>query len=381
MSIVIRNVSKRYQDFQALKDVSLKVNDGELLALLGPSGSGKTTLLRMIAGLDVPDKGQVVIDLKNKKANVGFVFQHYALFKHMTVFENVAFGLRVRPKATRLSEAEISRKVLKLLKLVHLERMHQRYPAQLSGGQRQRVALARALAVEPSVLLLDEPFGALDAKVRKELRRWLRRLHEELNITTIFVTHDQEEAMEMADRVVVMSQGKIEQIGTPEEVYLQPANGFVYDFLGHYNEFVAWQLPDGTLLLEDSAPEAPTPVFTETSQQWLKKIPFLGGLIPEKPRTLAVHAPRTETMGKTVGVKVKAFCRPHELHVSGSAEPGTIRARVTHINSAGSLVRLELERESGALLDAEVPKSVMDELNIAAGNTVHVRPKQTKIFA
>lgn len=381
MSIVIRNVSKRYQDFHALKDVSLKVNDGELLALLGPSGSGKTTLLRMIAGLDQPDRGQVVIDLQNKKANVGFVFQHYALFKHMTVFDNVAFGLKVRPKNTRLSDAEISSKVLKLLKMVHLERMHQRYPTQLSGGQRQRVALARALAVEPSVLLLDEPFGALDAKVRKELRRWLRRLHEELNITTIFVTHDQEEAMEMSDRVVVMSQGKIEQVGTPEEVYLNPANGFVYDFLGHYNEFNAWQLPDGTLLLEDSEPEAPALVFTETSQQWLKKIPFLGGFVPEKPRTLATPAPHAEKPTKHVGVRVKAFCRPHELYVSGVAEPGTIPARVMHINPAGSLVRLELERENGTLLDAEVPKSVMDGLQLIAGQKVHVRPKETKIFA
>jgi sulfate transport system ATP-binding protein len=313
---------------------------------------------------------------------VGFVFQHYALFKHMTVFENVAFGLRVRPKASRLSEAEITRKVLKLLQLVHLEAMHQRYPAQLSGGQRQRVALARALAVEPSVLLLDEPFGALDAKVRKELRRWLRRLHDELNITTIFVTHDQEEAMEMADRVVVMSQGKIEQVGTPEEVYLQPANGFVYDFLGHYNEFDAWQQPDGSLLLEDSEPPAPMPIFNETPQQWLKKIPFLGELIPEKPRTLVMptSAP-AEKKAKPEGVRVKAFCRPHELYVFDMAEPGTIPARITHINPAGSLVRLELERENGALLDAEVPKSVLDALGLTAGQTVHVRPKATKIFA
>jgi len=382
MSIIISNVSKRYQDFTALREVSLKVNDGELLALLGPSGSGKTTLLRMIAGLDQPDRGQVVIDLQNKKANVGFVFQHYALFKHMSVFENVAFGLKVRPKATRLSDAEISRKVLKLLKLVHLEHMHQRYPSQLSGGQRQRVALARALAVEPSVLLLDEPFGALDAKVRKELRRWLRRLHEELNITTIFVTHDQEEAMEMADRVVVMSQGKIEQVGTPEQVYLQPANGFVYDFLGHYNEFAAWQLPDGTLLLEDSEPEPASPVFlAENTPQWLKKIPFLADLLPERPRQLVMPTTKPEKQMTPVGVRVKAFCRPHELYVGTAAEPGTIPARVMHINPAGSLVRLELERENGTLLDAEVTKSVLDELKLVRSQTVHVRPKQMKIFA
>lgn len=377
MSIVIRHVSKRYQDFQALRDVSLKVHDGELLALLGPSGSGKTTLLRMIAGLDLPDRGQVAIDMKNKKSNVGFVFQHYALFKHMTVFENVAFGLRVRPKATRPGEAEIQRKVLKLLKMVHLEKMHARYPGQLSGGQRQRVALARALAVEPSVLLLDEPFGALDAKVRKELRRWLRRLHEELNITTIFVTHDQEEAMEMADRVVVMSQGKIEQVGTPEEVYLNPANGFVYDFLGHYNEFAAWQLPDGTVLLEDSEPEPAPVMLTEQSSQWLKKIPLLGGLWPQKTH---FATPAAAKQGKAVGVRVKAFCRPHELEIAATNAPGTIPARVMHINPAGSLVRVELERQNDSLLDAEIPKSVMDELRLEQGQTVHVRPKEMKIF-
>ena len=389
MSITIRNLSKRYADFEALREVSLTVNDGELLALLGPSGSGKTTLLRMIAGLDVPDRGEVVI-AENKRAAenpVGFVFQHYALFKHMTVFENVAFGLRVRPKNKRLSDEDIARKVLKLLKMVHLEKMHGRYPSQLSGGQRQRVALARALAVEPKVLLLDEPFGALDAKVRKELRRWLRRLHEELGITTIFVTHDQEEAMEMSDRVVVMSQGRIEQVGTPEEVYLHPANGFVYDFLGHYNEFAAWQLPDGTLLLENSAPEKPTPavLLTETSHAWLRKLPFLDTILtPPSVKFAPAAAPgiaKPEPKEKPVGVRVKAFCRPHELYVATKAEPGTIAASITHINPAGSLVRIELERENGGLLDAEVPKSVLDELSLAQGMVVHVRPKQMKIFA
>ena len=380
MSITIRNVSKRYQDFHALREVSLEVKDGELLALLGPSGSGKTTLLRMIAGLDVPDRGQVHIDSRHKKSNVGFVFQHYALFRHMTVFENVAFGLRVRPKATRFSDEEIARRVHKLLKMVHLEKMQHRYPGQLSGGQRQRVALARALAVEPSVLLLDEPFGALDAKVRKELRRWLRRLHEELNITTIFVTHDQEEAMEMADRVVVMSQGKIEQVGTPEQVYLEPANGFVYDFLGHYNEFPAWQMPDGTLLLEDSEPEPAPVLLTEHPTQWLKKIPLLGDLLPERAPTIIAPA-KAAAQNKGLGIKVKAFCRPHELYIAATPEPGTIAARILHINPAGSLVRVELERENDSLLDAEIPKSVMDGLKLAQGQTVHVRPKEMKIFA
>ncbi len=393
MTITIRHVSKRYTDFEALRDVSLTVKDGELLALLGPSGSGKTTLLRMIAGLDVPDRGHVVLsdDLRPAKqkmigsAGVGFVFQHYALFKQMTVFENVAFGLRVRPRAQRLSQAEINRKVMKLLSLVHLEKMHRRYPAQLSGGQRQRVALARALAVEPKVLLLDEPFGALDAKVRKELRRWLRRLHEELGITTIFVTHDQEEAMEMADRVVVMSQGKIEQCGTPEEVYLTPANGFVYDFLGHYNEFPAWQLPDGTLLLEDSEPAVASYDFhTEQLHPWLRKIPLLGQLLEHEksvPHFAASADRHSPARAAGVGVRVKAFCRPHELYVTAHKEPGTIPARIIHINPAGALARVELERANGSLLDAELPKSVLDELKLKPGLQVHVRPKQTKVFA
>lgn len=235
MTIALNDIHKQFGDFTALSGVSLDIRAGELVALLGPSGSGKTTLLRIIAGLEQADSG--VVGLGGAGDKVGFVFQHYALFKHMSVFENVAFGLRVRPRKQRPSDAAIRARVLELLKLVHLEGLQDRYPAQLSGGQRQRVALARALAVEPRVLLLDEPFGALDAKVRKDLRRWLRRLHEELHITSIFVTHDQEEAMELADRVVVMSNGKIEQVGTPEQVWAHPANRFVYDFLGEYNRF------------------------------------------------------------------------------------------------------------------------------------------------
>src|ERR1700677_1175024 len=230
MGIEVRNIRKNFGDFAAINDVNLKVGDGELVALLGPSGSGKTTLLRIIAGLEFADSGQVLIDgreageLHVKERKVGFVFQHYALFKHMTVFDNVAFGLRVRPTAVRPPNEEIIGRVMALLKLVHLDKFYDRYPSQLSGGQRQRVALARSLAVEPKLLLLDEPFGALDAKVRKELRRWLRRLHDDIHITSIFVTHDQEEAMEVSDRVVVMNNGKIEQVGTPEQVYHQPSN-------------------------------------------------------------------------------------------------------------------------------------------------------------
>ena len=241
MSIEIRNISKQFGDFHALRDVSLDIESGELVALLGPSGCGKTTLLRIIAGLETADVGNILFsgedntDKHVRERQVGFVFQHYALFRHMTVFENVAFGLRVKPRDQRPGQAQISKKVHDLLKLVQLDWLADRFPAQLSGGQRQRIALARALAVEPKVLLLDEPFGALDAKVRKELRRWLRRLHDELHVTSIFVTHDQEEALEVSDRVVVINQGRIEQVGTPQEVWDKPASPFVYGFLGDVN--------------------------------------------------------------------------------------------------------------------------------------------------
>jgi len=241
MSIEVRNVSKRFNSFQALDNINLDIHSGELVALLGPSGCGKTTLLRIIAGLETPDDGSIVFhgedvsghDVRDR--NVGFVFQHYALFRHMSVFDNVAFGLRMKPKGERPSESKIAEKVHELLNMVQLDWLSDRYPEQLSGGQRQRIALARALAVEPKVLLLDEPFGALDAKVRKELRRWLARLHEDINLTSVFVTHDQEEAMEVADRIVVMNKGVIEQIGSPGEVYETPANDFVYHFLGDSN--------------------------------------------------------------------------------------------------------------------------------------------------
>ena len=241
MSIEVRNISKNFNAFRALDKINLDIRSGELVALLGPSGCGKTTLLRIIAGLETPDAGNIVFhgedvsghDVRNR--NVGFVFQHYALFRHMTVFDNVAFGMRMKPKKERPSEKVIAERVHELLNMVQLDWLSDRYPEQLSGGQRQRIALARALAVQPKVLLLDEPFGALDAKVRKELRRWLARLHEEIHLTSVFVTHDQEEAMEVADRIVVMNKGVIEQIGAPGEVYEQPASEFVYHFLGDSN--------------------------------------------------------------------------------------------------------------------------------------------------
>src|SRR5512147_29157 len=247
MAISVKNVTKRFGDFVALDDVSIDVPDGGLTALLGPSGSGKSTLLRVIAGLEQPDSGQVLISGEDSTGtrvqdrNVGFVFQHYAAFKHMTVYDNIAFGLKIRGEG----HGTIRERVKKLIELVHLTGFERRFPNQLSGGQRQRMALARALAIEPRVLLLDEPFGALDATVRRELRDWLRRLHDEVHVTTVFVTHDQEEAMEVAEQIVVINDGRIEQAGTPDELYDEPANAFVMGFVGPVTRFGdAWVRPD-----------------------------------------------------------------------------------------------------------------------------------------
>ncbi len=345
MSIQLKNISKKFGNFVALHDVNLDIQSGELLALLGPSGSGKTTLLRIIAGLDFPDFGTVLINGEESQSkdirerHVGFVFQHYALFRHMTVFENVAFGLRVRPRKLRPNESYIRTKVMELLTLLHLDGFDQRYPSQLSGGQRQRVALARALAVEPSVLLLDEPFGALDAKVRRELRRWIRRLHEEIHITNVFVTHDQEEAMEVADRVAVLNQGRIEQIGTPEQVYHSPASSFIYDFLGNYNALDGWRDIKGDL-----------------------------------------HIMEGENTSKT-RPKVVLFARPHEMTVLNAPDQGeSIEVKIAHVNPAGALVKLELERKNGAVLQAEISKDELEALDIHRGMRVYVRPKVTRIF-
>ena len=333
MSIEVSHIRRTYGSFEALKDVSLRIEDGELVALLGPSGSGKTTLLRIIAGLDAPDSGTIRLNEEDatsataRDRHVGFVFQHYALFRHLTVFENVAFGLRLRPKSTRPSEEEIRKRVRKLLELIQLEWLGDRYPKQLSGGQRQRVALARALAVEPRVLLLDEPFGALDAKVRKELRRWLRRLHDELHISSVFVTHDQEEALEVADRVAIMNQGEIEQVGTPAEVYDNPINAFVYQFIGDVNLF--------------------------------------------HERTAAISG------------TADAYVRPYELEVArhtGTAD-GAVVATVRYIGAAGAVVRLELQREdTGKSLDAEIGWDRHKALSLNVGDKVDVTPRRLRIF-
>ncbi|MCL6591447.1 MAG: sulfate ABC transporter ATP-binding protein [Firmicutes bacterium] len=350
MSIEIRQINKTFGKFSVLKDINLEAPTGELVALLGPSGSGKTTLLRIIAGLEIPDSGTILFHGENatsqsiRERNVGFVFQHYALFKHLTVFENVAFGLRVRARKMRLPETLIRSKVHNLLKLVQMEWLADRYPTQLSGGQRQRIALARALAVEPKVMLLDEPFGALDAKVRKELRRWIRKLHDEIHITSIFVTHDQEEALEVADRVVIMNKGKIEQIGTPEEVYEQPANLFVYKFLGNVNLFHG-RLCDGQVKIGAGAPD-----------------PFQIPTPPDLP--------------------VVAYARPHELEITHENN-GTesIAVTVSYIRAIGPMVRLELKRsDTGDLIEAEISKERYKQLRLKIGERVFVELPNLKVF-
>jgi sulfate/thiosulfate transport system ATP-binding protein len=351
MSIEIRNIGKQFGDFAALKDVSFKVETGELVALLGPSGSGKTTLLRIIAGIEVPDgnHGTILIHSADTTAigfrdrRVGFVFQHYALFRHMTIFENVAFGLRVRPRRLRPSEKVIREKVNELLKLVQLDWLGDRYPSQLSGGQRQRIALARALAVEPSVLLLDEPFGSLDAKVRKELRLWLRRFHDELKITSVFVTHDQEEALEVADRVVLMNEGRVEQVGTPEEVYHHPANVFVYNFLGNVNLFHS-RVEEGKV--------------------------YLGELPIDLPAESAQDAK-----------SALVFVRPHLLEIEHQRNGGgNFRAKVSHINAAGPLVKVDLMTDWGDPVHVEISHGRYLSLGLKREDEVFIRPRERKVF-
>lgn len=356
MSIEVKNIHKVFGNFVALDNISLDFPTGELVALLGPSGCGKTTLLRIIAGLEQADSGQVLLEGEDASAThvrerqVGFVFQHYALFKHMTVFDNVAFGMRMKPRAQRPSAAKIRDKVHELLNLVQLDWLADRFPAQLSGGQRQRIALARALAVEPRVLLLDEPFGALDAKVRKELRRWLRRLHDELHITSIFVTHDQEEALEVADRVVLMDHGHVEQIGTPEEVYRHPATPFVYSFLGAVNHFHG-RTEDGLIRVGEDVLQRQPDDFAQTLAQ---------------------------------GASVVAFARPHELAVLpdvGALEG--VAAKISRILAFGVTARIELDGVNGASgqhFEVELTREQVLQQGLAEGQQVRLVPSRLKVF-
>lgn len=349
MSIQVKNIEKHFGAFHALNNISLDFPDGQLVALLGPSGCGKTTLLRIIAGLESADGGQVILEGEDstnvhvRERQVGFVFQHYALFRHMTVFENIAFGLRVRPRATRPNESEIKKRVTRLLDLVQLGFLADRYPAQLSGGQRQRIALARALAVEPRVLLLDEPFGALDAKVRKELRRWLRTLHDELHITSIFVTHDQEEALEVADQIIVMNKGNVEQIGSPREVYEKPATPFVFDFLGQANRFEG-QNSNGVIQIGEDRIQVP----------------------------LAKDAPEGEVI---------AFVRPDELRIHAQPTENAFQATfMREVWIAGKVVA-ELQSRQGNLIEILLTPDEAKLHQFRPNQTVWLSPSSLHLFA
>ena len=343
MEVRVVEVRKEFEQFPALHNVSLDIRSGELIALLGPSGSGKTTLLRLIAGLESPTEGTVYFgedDASNKtvqERKVGFVFQHYALFRHMTLAQNVGFGLKVRPRSTRPSKAEIHKRAVDLLNLVQLQGLENRYPAQLSGGQRQRVALARAMAIEPNVLLLDEPFGALDAQVRKELRKWLREIHDSTGHTTVFVTHDQDEALELADRVVVMSQGRIEQVGTPDEIYDSPNSAFVYGFIGESSRLNV-RVEQGALWLAD--------------------------------RSLGLKTDQAD--GEAV-----LYFRPHDVElVEGCG--GCIAGVVTATRRVGAKRRVELEVGGNReIVEIEIPA----ENEAVTGSRLAFRPKYWRVFA
>jgi sulfate transport system ATP-binding protein len=350
MQIEARRIAKRFGAFAALDDVSLEIPSGELVAVLGPSGSGKTTLLRILAGLEAADGGAIFFDgedathLPVGARRVGFVFQHYALFRHMTVGQNVAFGLTVRPRAQRPTAAGIRARVRELLGLMQLEGLEARRPDQLSGGQRQRVALARALAIEPRVLLLDEPFGALDARVREELRRWLVRLHDELHVTSVFVTHDQEEALEIADRVVVMSHGRVEQVGTPAELYDRPAGPFVFEFLGGVNRI---------------------PAVVDAGRL------YVGSLELAAPDEIAARE-----------LPAVAYARHHELELApiDAGRPG-LPARVVRVRAIGPRVRVELTRlDGGGQLEAELPRQACGH-GLERGDEVVAVPTALRAFS
>jgi len=346
MSLIVKSVAKAFGRFPALGGVSLEARKGEFLALLGPSGSGKTTLLRILAGLERPDSGEISFNgedflaLPARRRRVGMVFQHYALFRHMKVAQNVAFGLKVRPRSQRPAKAEIDKRVADLLRLVQLEGLGDRYPAQLSGGQRQRVALARALAIEPGMLLLDEPFGALDAKVRRELRHWLRRIHDETGVTTVFVTHDQEEALDLADRVAILKDGHLVQVGAPQEVYENPATAFVFDFLG-----ASCRLPG------EIGPEGLT---------------VAGWTSPPPP-------------GAPASGPVEVFFRPHEVEILPPDQPG-VAATVRAVALAGAMTRVEcLVGDEILELQSSGGGAVPDF--VGPGKAVRLRPLRPKVYA
>ena len=357
MSIEVKNITKNFGQIRVLDDINLRIDSGELVALLGPSGCGKTTLLRIIAGLETADHGSVYLEDDDatlagaRERQVGFVFQHYALFRHMSVFENVAFGLRVKPRNERPSEAKIRDKVHELLDMVQLKFLQDRFPSQLSGGQRQRIALARALAIEPRVLLLDEPFGALDAKVRKELRKWLRKLHDELHVTSVFVTHDQEEALEVSDTVVLMNRGKLEQVGSPEQVYDYPETPFAYGFLGNVNRFEgalkAGKFKIGDILLDHSTPS----------------------LSPDQ-------------------ASVVAFARPADLDIVTAQSTQTgIPATIDRILSFGQTSKIELTSsvaltDSGKAMEYEVqwPRNRVQDAALKEGMAVKLIPTALRVF-
>jgi sulfate/thiosulfate transport system ATP-binding protein len=332
VGIVVENVSKQFGSFKAVDDVNLEIKSGSLVALLGPSGSGKSTLLRLISGLEMPDSGKIFLTGKDatyqsvQDRNIGFVFQHYALFKHLTVRKNIAFGLELRSSP----KAKIKARVEQLLELVQLSGLGDRYPSQLSGGQRQRVALARALAVEPNVLLLDEPFGALDAKVRKDLRAWLRRLHDEVHVTTVFVTHDQEEAMEVSDEIVVMNKGRVEQVGTPASIYDHPASAFVMSFIGPVNV-----LPSSSRIFQSNGFDSANP---------------------------------------------EMFLRPQDVIIETNANGSTVPARVSRLIHLGWEIQVELTLDDGQVVTAHLTRDRFDQLNLEPQQRVYVKPKDAKSF-
>ncbi len=345
MAISIKQINKSFGQFQALQNINVEIKDGELTALLGQSGCGKTTLLRIIAGLETATSGQILFDqqdvtgLSAKQRDIGFVFQHYALFRNMTVADNISFGLRMKPKAVRLSEQEIQAKVKNLLSLIQLEHIGKRYPDQLSGGQRQRVALARAIATEPRVLLLDEPFGALDAKVRKDLRRWLRDFHKEINLTSIFVTHDQDEALEVADKIILMNEGKIEQIGTPEQVYKQPQSYFAAQFLGDMNLLDGY-IHNGVLHIDS---------FQQKVVQ-----------------TQSAH--------------VVVYVRPHEMAVSKKVIENSIKGKITRVHTTGPTIQLEVHHIKNGPIELSISYTQFEQEQFVVGDEVYMQPLLLNFF-